>query len=44
MWKPMLIWIVWLALVFYWLSPEIESVKNKVDEHNKQIERIINEQ
>jgi len=37
------IWIVWLALVLWWLSPNIENVKNKVADHNAQIERALNE-
>jgi predicted Holliday junction resolvase-like endonuclease len=41
--KILLIWIVWLALVFYWLSPEVESVRNKVTEHNKQIQKALEE-
>jgi len=41
--KLALIWIVWLALVFYWLSPEISAVKDKVAEHNAQIERTLKE-
>ena len=43
MWKVAVIWIVWLALVFYWLSPEIASVKDRVAEYNAQIEKMINE-
>jgi hypothetical protein len=42
MWKY-LIWVVWLVLVVIWLSPEVESVRDKVTEHNEQIKKIINE-
>ena len=41
--KIALIWIVWLALVLWWLSPEIETVRDKVSEHNAQIERALHE-
>ena len=41
--KNIQIWIFWQALVFYWLSPEIATVKDKVAEHNAQIEKMINE-
>jgi hypothetical protein len=38
-----LIWIVWLGLVLYWLTPEMNEIKDKINEHNAQIERTINE-
>ena len=41
--RILLIWIFWLALVIWWLSPEIASVKDRVAEHNAQIEKMINE-
>ena len=41
--RVILIWAAWLALVLYWLTPEMNSVKDKINEHNKQIERMINE-
>jgi len=41
--KILLIWIVWLGLVLYWLTPEMNAVKDKINEHNAQIEKIINE-
>jgi hypothetical protein len=41
--KIALIWIVWLALVLWWLSPEFETVRDKVSEHNAQIEKTFNE-
>ena len=42
MWKY-LAWVVWLVLVLIWLSPEVESVRNKVTEHNKQIQKTLEE-
>jgi len=42
MWKY-LVWVVWLALVIWWLSPEVDGIKNKVTEHNAQIERALKE-
>ena len=41
--KILLIWCVWLALVLWWLSPEVSSIKERVEEHNAQIEKTINE-
>ena len=38
-----LIWIVWLALVLWWLTPEMNSVKDRINEHNEQIKRTLNE-
>jgi hypothetical protein len=38
-----LIWIVWLALVLWWLTPEMNEIKDRINEHNEQIKRIINE-
>jgi predicted Holliday junction resolvase-like endonuclease len=41
--KILLIWIVWLALVLWWLTPEMNAVKDRVAEHNAQIERTLKE-
>jgi hypothetical protein len=41
--KVVVIWCVWLALVLWWLTPEMNSVKDRINEHNEQIKRIINE-
>ena len=41
--KVVLIWIVWLALVLWWLTPEMNSVKDRINEHNEQIKRALNE-
>jgi hypothetical protein len=41
--KVVLIWCVWLALVLWWLTPEMNAVKDRINEHNEQIKRIINE-
>ena len=41
--KVILIWIVWLGLVLYWLTPEMNAVKDRINEHIAQIERTINE-
>jgi hypothetical protein len=41
--KILLIWIVWLALVLWWLSPDFEGVRNRVEEHNKQIQKALEE-
>jgi hypothetical protein len=42
MWKA-LTWGVWLVLVIWWLSPQVQGVRDKVSEHNAQIQRQINE-
>jgi hypothetical protein len=41
--KVVVIWIVWLALVLWWLTPEMNSVKDRINEHNEQIKRALNE-
>jgi len=41
--KIVLIWVCWLALVLWWLTPEMNAVKDKINEHNEQIRRAINE-
>ena len=41
--RILLIWCVWLALVLWWLSPEVSSIKERVEEHNAQIERTLHE-
>jgi hypothetical protein len=41
--KVAIIWIVWLGLVLYWLTPEMNEIKDKINEHATQIERTINE-
>jgi hypothetical protein len=37
------IWIIWLGLVLYWLTPELNEIKDNINEHTAQIERTINE-
>jgi predicted Holliday junction resolvase-like endonuclease len=41
--KILLIWVVWLALVLWWLTPEMNAVKDKINAHNAQIEKALNE-
>ena len=41
--RVVVIWCVWLALVLWWLTPEMNAVKDRINEHNEQIKRIINE-
>jgi hypothetical protein len=41
--KVAITWIIWLALVLWWLTPEMNAVKDRINEHNEQIKRIINE-
>ena len=41
--KTLVIWTVWLALVLWWLTPEINHVKDKINERSAQIERALNE-
>jgi hypothetical protein len=41
--KVAIIWIIWLALVLWWLTPEMNAVKDRINEHNEQIKRALNE-
>jgi hypothetical protein len=41
--KILLIWIVWLGLVLYWLTPEMNAVKDKINEHNVAIKKALEE-
>lgn len=41
--KNLVIWGIWLALVLWWLTPEINHVKDKIKEHNAQIGEALNE-
>lgn len=41
--RTIVIWGVWLALVLWWLTPEINHVKDKINEHTTQIEKALNE-
>ena len=43
MWKTVLIWVVWLGLVLYWLTPEMNTIKDKINQHNTEIRKIIEE-
>jgi hypothetical protein len=38
-----IIWIIWLALVVWWLSPEMNEIKDNINAHNTQIERTLHE-
>jgi hypothetical protein len=38
-----LIILVWVALVYWWLSPSVNSIRDKINEHNIQIEKALNE-
>ena len=35
--------VVWVGLLAWWLSPEVVSVRNKIDEHNAQIQKALEE-
>jgi hypothetical protein len=41
--KVALIWIVWLGLVLYWLTPEMNAVKDQINEHNVAIKKALEE-
>lgn len=41
--KNIIIWIVWLALVLVWLTPDLNHVRDQLNEHNEQIKRSLNE-
>lgn len=42
-WVQVIVWIIWLALVLWWLTPGLNQVKDKINEHNTQIERTLDE-
>jgi len=35
--------IAWIALLVWWVTPEVASVKNKINEHNAQIQKALEE-
>ena len=41
--KVALIWAVWLALVLWWLTPELNHVKDQINEHNAVIKKALEE-
>lgn len=41
--KNIIIWIVWLALVLIWLTPDLNHVRDNINKHNEQIKRSLNE-
>ena len=41
--KIILIWAVWLALVLYWLTPELNHVRDQINTHNEQIKKVLEE-
>ena len=38
-----LIVVVWIALLAWWLSPSVENVRNRINEHNAQIQKALEE-
>lgn len=42
-WTKVLMWLLWVALIVWWLTPEIDLVKERIVEHNKQIEKAFSE-
>jgi hypothetical protein len=41
--KTLVIWCAWLALVLWWLTPELNHVRDQINEHNEQVRKAINE-
>ena len=39
----LIIVVVWVALVIWWVTPEVTSVRNKIIEHNAQIQKALEE-
>ncbi len=35
--------VAWIALIVWWVSPEVAGVKNKINEHNAQIQKALEE-
>ena len=42
-WVKITIWILWLALFMWWLAPEVSAVKERIVEHNQQLESALSE-
>jgi len=42
-WTKTAIWILWIFLFCWWLSPEVNAVKDKINEHNAQIQKALEE-
>lgn len=38
-----LIVVAWIALIVWWITPGVENVKNKINEHNAQIQKALEE-
>ena len=38
-----LIVVAWIALIVWWVTPEVASVRNKINEHNAQIQKALEE-
>lgn len=38
-----LIVVAWIGLLAWWLSPSVENVRNKINEHNAQIQKALEE-
>jgi len=35
--------VAWIALLMWWVTPEVASIRNKVNEHNAQIQKALEE-
>lgn len=41
--KTALIWVLWLALVLIWLTPDLNHVRDRINEHNTEIKKALEE-
>ena len=41
--RIIVIWAIWLALVLWWLTPELNHVRDQINEHNVAIKKALEE-
>ena len=42
-WTKVAIWILWLVLFCWWLTPEVNHVKDQINQHNAEIKKALEE-
>lgn len=40
-WTKVAIWIIWLALFCWWLTPEVNHVKDQINQHNAEVQKAL---
>lgn len=38
-----LIVVAWIALIVWWITPSVDNVRNKINKHNAQIQKALEE-